>query len=295
MINIPRGELFSEQLLAGETVIVQQGQVTDDGLNTLRVHLPYADLRFLDRDRRLEQINDLFTVGLLSSYITWKLSESGESDRDAYVAGVPPFARGSYAFGHIDQDLIMIAQILSHRSSPADCRAARVAPIARVRRVQNTRPTYAEHPSFDDATARDSILALSTDTGDAQVLLGLQPPEWLAPLPVGGSDAARLSREQEALLFCEMSYLRCRVHQLEEHLDPDWPTPHQLNEIERLQSKALAIRNRIVEMNLRLVVSLAKTRVRPGYDLSDCVSDGNVALIWAVDTFDFTKGNRFST
>jgi len=50
-----------------------------------------------------------------------------------------------------------------------------------------------------------------------------------------------------------------------------------------------------VMMNLRLVVSIAKRRVRTGYDLSDCVSDGNVALIRAVDTFDFTKGNRFST
>jgi RNA polymerase sigma factor (sigma-70 family) len=48
-------------------------------------------------------------------------------------------------------------------------------------------------------------------------------------------------------------------------------------------------------MNLRLVVSVAKTRVRAGYDLSECVSDGSVALIRAVDSFDFAKGYRFST
>ena len=55
------------------------------------------------------------------------------------------------------------------------------------------------------------------------------------------------------------------------------------------------MRNRIVEMNLRLVVAIAKTRVKAGYDLSECVSDGNLALIQAVDGFDFARGNRFST
>ncbi len=104
-----------------------------------------------------------------------------------------------------------------------------------------------------------------------------------------------MSLEQEALLFREMNYLKCRVNQLHEQLDWDWPSPYFLEEIERLKSKALAIRNRIVEMNLWLVVSIAKRRVRAGYDLSDCVRDGNLALIRAVDTFDFTKGNRFST
>ncbi len=59
--------------------------------------------------------------------------------------------------------------------------------------------------------------------------------------------------------------------------------------------RGAAVKNRIVEMNLRLVVSIAKTRVRPGYDLSECVSDGNLGLIQAVDGFDFARGNRFST
>ena len=55
------------------------------------------------------------------------------------------------------------------------------------------------------------------------------------------------------------------------------------------------MKNRIVEMNLGLVVYIAKTRIRPGYDLAECVSDGNLALIQAVDGFDFARGNRFST
>ena len=73
MIKIPQGELFSDLLVRGDTEILHDGRVTDLGMATLRAQLPYADLTELERDRRLNRIDDLFTVGLLSSYITWKL------------------------------------------------------------------------------------------------------------------------------------------------------------------------------------------------------------------------------
>ncbi|MGP0068775.1 MAG: acyl carrier protein [Isosphaeraceae bacterium] len=82
LIKIPRGELFSELVLQGVTEIVQDGHVTDEGLATLRSQMPYADLKALERDRRLNRIDDLFTVGLLSRYITWRLGGSGASDCD---------------------------------------------------------------------------------------------------------------------------------------------------------------------------------------------------------------------
>jgi acyl carrier protein len=80
MIKIPQGELFSELLVRGASEIVHDGQVTDQGLATLRGQLPYADLRELERDRRLNRIDDLFTVDLLSNYITWKLGERHASE-----------------------------------------------------------------------------------------------------------------------------------------------------------------------------------------------------------------------
>jgi len=53
-----------------------------------------------------------------------------------------------------------------------------------------------------------------------------------------------------------------RANQLREQLNPDRPSPGQLNEIDRLQSEALAVKDRIVQMNLRLVISIAKAHVR---------------------------------
>jgi acyl carrier protein len=80
MIKIPHGEFLAALVFQDESEILHNGQVTNQGLASLRSQMPYADLRRLERDRRLNRIYDLFTVDLLSSYIMWKLGESGESD-----------------------------------------------------------------------------------------------------------------------------------------------------------------------------------------------------------------------
>jgi acyl carrier protein len=85
MIKIPHGELLSELIFRSGTEIVQNGQVTDQGLAALRSQMPYADLRALERDRRLNRVDDLFTVGLLSNYITWKLGGRGDTESDVHA------------------------------------------------------------------------------------------------------------------------------------------------------------------------------------------------------------------
>jgi RNA polymerase primary sigma factor len=92
-----------------------------------------------------------------------------------------------------------------------------------------------------------------------------------------------------------MNYLKCRADGLIEQVKEERPCPVTLVEIERLQSEAQAVKNRIVEMNLPLVIFVVKRRIRAGQELSELVSEGNLALIQAVDRFDFARGNRFST
>jgi acyl carrier protein len=90
-IKIRQGELFAAPGFGGDTDLVQDGQVTDAGLAALRAQMPYADLRTLERDRRLNRIDDLFTVDLLLRFITWKLGGSRETggDVDAPVLASP--------------------------------------------------------------------------------------------------------------------------------------------------------------------------------------------------------------
>jgi RNA polymerase primary sigma factor len=169
---------------------------------------------------------------------------------------------------------------------------SRKADIARARHLLAAKLSYVAHPSFDDPSAHDVILAPSPGI-EASGQDG-------TPLTYGSdtdtSRGTRLpSREQEAHRFRRMNFLKCLAGRIRDRIDPDSPLPIDLDDLERLQVEALQLKNQIVETHLRLVISVAKRRVTAGYELSDRISDGNFALLRAVDSFDFAQGNRFST
>ena len=72
-IKIPHGELFPDSIFRGGPDLVSDGRVTDRGMAELRSRIPWADLSGFEHDPRLGAVPDLFTVGLLTRYVTWKL------------------------------------------------------------------------------------------------------------------------------------------------------------------------------------------------------------------------------
>jgi acyl carrier protein len=84
-IKIERDELFPDPISPDDSAFVRDGRLTDEGLTALRLRMPYADFRDLEFDRRLDRIDDLFTVDLLMSFITWKLRGSAAADRDVHA------------------------------------------------------------------------------------------------------------------------------------------------------------------------------------------------------------------
>src|SRR5690606_28128213 len=65
--------------------------------------------------------------------------------------------------------------------------------------------------------------------------------------------------------------------------------------LESFIAKAVEIKNFLIRSNLRLVVSIAKRHMTPSTNFFEMVSDGNMSLIRAIEKFDYTKGNKFST
>ena len=104
-----------------------------------------------------------------------------------------------------------------------------------------------------------------------------------------------LSAADEKAAFRGMNYLKYRANSLRGGVSLTHSRKALAKEIDRLLAAALALRNRIVEANLRLLVSIAKKFANNYQHFEELLSEGHVTLMHAVEKFDYTRGFRFST
>ncbi|WP_394807178.1 RNA polymerase sigma factor [Streptomyces asiaticus] len=97
-------------------------------------------------------------------------------------------------------------------------------------------------------------------------------------------EEVELARRVEAGLFAEEKLGNT----------PDLDTQLALD-LDRLVVLGRMAKRRLIEANLRLVVSVAKRYVGRGLTMLDLVQEGNLGLIRAVEKFDYARGYKFST
>ncbi|MGI5454619.1 RNA polymerase sigma factor [Streptomyces sp. CA-249302] len=127
--------------------------------------------------------------------------------------------------------------------------------------------------------------ARAADTGSPSSDLFRQYLREIGRIPLlTAAEEVELARRVEAGLFAE------------ERLGtaPDLDSQLALD-LDRLVVMGRMAKRRLIEANLRLVVSVAKRYVGRGLTMLDLVQEGNLGLIRAVEKFDYARGYKFST
>jgi acyl carrier protein len=76
-IKIPREELFPEVAEGNNPEFMQDGVVTPKGIEELKRAMPFADFGDFEKDPRMTEFSNLFTVKMITNYIQDKLARGG--------------------------------------------------------------------------------------------------------------------------------------------------------------------------------------------------------------------------
>ncbi|MDX2595105.1 MULTISPECIES: RNA polymerase sigma factor [Streptomyces] len=137
----------------------------------------------------------------------------------------------------------------------------------------------------DSAERAGAPLAARAETGGPSADLFRQYLREIGRIPLlTAAEEVELARRVEAGLFAE--------EKLGSTPDLDSRLAHDLD---RLVVMGRMAKRRLIEANLRLVVSVAKRYVGRGLTMLDLVQEGNLGLIRAVEKFDYARGYKFST
>ncbi len=165
----------------------------------------------------------------------------------------------------------------------------------------NNPQDYIDSPVFREVGAEKSIYDEAPD---------IQKPDtsWYHPVmddlspgksrTVKSTQQVILTGAEERVLFHQFNYARFRVGEIQNSVwtsESRKPTPEQAEEVLGWYRRAEVIREQIAETNLALVLAMAKRTRMSEVDFADLVSEGNMALLRAVDKFDAGRGYKFST
>lgn len=163
----------------------------------------------------------------------------------------------------------------------------------RTRRLKAAQIDYMDNEEFRLPQAEKLICGPAPEYeasgGSPRVPGGL--PAYLAEL----YKVPLLNKAQEQYYFRKMNFRKFQAAELQKTLSVKRSSSKVAARMEALLEEADGIKNLLTRSNLRLVVSIAKRHLKPGANFFELVSDGNMSLIRAIEKFDYSRGNKFST
>jgi RNA polymerase primary sigma factor len=198
-----------------------------------------------------------------------------------------------------------------------------VAPESLISSVKSTKPIVRRRLSVEDERLLNQIMSTEQDFIDSPAFYGEEAgksiyedaPEiakpdttWYHPVmddlssarnrTVKSAQQVILTGAEEKVLFHQFNFARYQIWKVQQEVwaSPNrQPSPDQADEILRWHRKSDRVREQIAETNLALVLAMAKRTRMSEVDFADLVSEGNMALLRAVDKFDAGRGYKFST
>jgi RNA polymerase sigma factor (sigma-70 family) len=179
----------------------------------------------------------------------------------------------------------------------------------RAERLRKLKIEFIPNPLFDHPDADTIILDVlpkeSVEQAKATVAAGTNAkakdlyaarlPKDLPAYLAGVFLEPVMPAEIEADLVRRMNYLKCAAAKRVAAINLQAVKADELAAIEALLEQATAIKNQLVQANLRVAIHVARKHQRVGLDLMELVSDATIWLMRAVEKFDFARGVRLST
>jgi RNA polymerase sigma factor (sigma-70 family) len=159
------------------------------------------------------------------------------------------------------------------------------------------------HESFDDPTLAATIVApMPGAEAFEESRREMRIPKDAPPELFSNYEMPLLTKDQEQHLFRKMNFLKYRAKKmLDEMKLPSGLINYaklrveMLDQIEASLQEANQIKELLIRCNMRLVTSIAKRHSGQAENFFELLSDGNMSLMRAVEKFDYSRGNKFST
>jgi RNA polymerase sigma factor (sigma-70 family) len=122
-----------------------------------------------------------------------------------------------------------------------------------------------------------------------------QPTRDEAVDAVAGSTPQLMKGPEERLMFLRFNYSKLKLSRLKKKIEKDGLTRELADEFLEWHRKFEHFREYLVRTNLALVLAMAKRTRLGDIDFAEIVSEGNMALLRAIDKFNVERGFKFST